>query len=61
MSHNGNKRMRSEVELKRLLAKYQDLYDKYDNNPIQQAQIQRRISDCVRQIKLWQALKDAVK
>jgi hypothetical protein len=61
MSHNGNKRMKSESELKKLLAKYQELYDKYDNNPIQQVQIQKRINDCVRQLKLWQALKDAVK
>lgn len=53
--------MKSESELKKLLAKYQELYDKYDNNPIQQVQIQKRINDCVRQLKLWQALKDAVK
>jgi hypothetical protein len=61
MSHNGNKRMKAEPELKTLLAKYQELYDQMDHNPIEQAQIQKKISDCVRQLKLWQALKDAIK
>lgn len=61
MNPNGNNRMRSEKDLKKELLKYQELYDRLDHNPIKQAQIQKKISDCVRQLKLWQALKDAIK
>ena len=52
--------MRGPKDLAADLKKYQDLYDKADNNPHLQTDLQQKINNCVRQLKLWVSLKKSI-
>lgn len=58
---NNRKTMKSQKELEIELYKYQDLYDKYENNPIKQTDAAVKIADCIRQLRLWDDLYNTTK
>ena len=58
---NSKKRMRGTKDLEADLERYQDLYDKSDNNPRMQADLQVKIAKCIRQLQLWDTLRNSIK
>ena len=61
INSNDIKKMKGTKELESELEKYQDLYDKYENNPIKQAEMQVKIANCMRQLQLWDTLRNSIK
>lgn len=56
-----NQRMKSPRDLEADLEKYQDLYDKSENNPVMQADLQVKIAKCIRQLGLWDDLYKSIR
>jgi DNA repair ATPase RecN len=50
---NNDKLMKTQEELEKRLEICQSLYDKYENNPHKQAEIQREITQILHQLKIW--------
>jgi hypothetical protein len=59
--NSDKKIMRSVKDLEADLEKYQDLYDKHDNNPIVQSKAQTKIADCIRQLRMWDEIYNVIK
>ena len=53
-------RMKSIEELEKELVRKQELYDRSDNNPELQNKLQGEISKIIYQLRLWDALYNAV-
>jgi hypothetical protein len=60
INSNDRKKMKGPKELEAELEKYQDLYDKYENNAIKQAEMQVKIANCMRQLQLWYDFRKSV-